>query len=204
MRAIDRAAPPASLEVLTALVPSAKWDSSGRDLIHTHIRAALFVAQGGLCAYCERPLSITHLCIEHIHPRAVTPCNVRPSGDYDWDNLFAVCGSQETCDGPSGKAGRHLCGDIAFPDEFVAPQRLVDVNPANGKLIARHDLAHDEAKRIEKALETLNLNCETLNGQRKQVLVAIDQMREAGDSVEQIRFDVLGWGFASVVESILE
>lgn len=49
-------------------------------------RESLFYRDHGVCAYCERPLTIGELTYDHVYPR-------RRGGPHSWDNVVAACSS---------------------------------------------------------------------------------------------------------------
>ncbi len=156
-----------------------------------------------MCAYCERPVALAKLRIEHVHPQNADPCSARPSGHYLWANLLGVCGDQLTCDGPNAKAGNHRCGIFLFPDELSADEEVVVVNVANGELLPSPNLAADRFERVMATLVGLGLNTPELRGMRHQILRHIDSARLDGVTDEEIGYDLVGRGFATVVDSQL-
>ena len=47
-------------------------------------RESLFYRDHGLCAYCEKPLTISGVTYDHVHPKT-------HGGQHVWDNVVAAC-----------------------------------------------------------------------------------------------------------------
>lgn len=183
MRALLRCAEPHVLTALLEIEPDRRWDSSGAGAVHTAIRDALRVCQGGSCAYCETELREGGH-IEHIHPRSADPCQHRPSRNphYDWGNLLVVCDGQDHCDGPAGKADQHLCGQALFPDEMQSGILYVSVDTGDGAIHAHPGLDYQDRQRVSLSIEKLRLNHPRLRQSRLELVRLMSELVvECGD-----------------------
>jgi uncharacterized protein (TIGR02646 family) len=72
-------------------------DFNSRDFhpVKQAIKADLNADQGGLCAYCEKPLQPTKSQIDHIKPKA--GANARPDLCFDYRNYANSCIHPKTC-----------------------------------------------------------------------------------------------------------
>ncbi len=52
-------------------------------------RDSLYYRDHGRCAYCETPLLIKDVTIDHVHPRS-------KGGHHDWDNIVSSCSDCNT------------------------------------------------------------------------------------------------------------
>ncbi len=243
MRRVEHPPEPELLTLLLAIDSSRRWSSSDAKDVHEAMQLALWLAQNGMCAYCERPI-IAGVClrsekcpcekcepnhathadsapqskkpsIEHFHPRN-TKNKVGPNcvsvGDYVWKNLLLVCGDKETCDGPAAKGGKCLCGQIVSPFQISMGTTYLTINPANGAPVPHPSLSSQERERMQKTIEELCLDNESLNGSRKQIINLVDVHAERTDpygnpidacdwmSGDQIRWELRALGFRSTVE----
>lgn len=58
-------------------------------------RETLFYRDHGLCAYCEKPMTLSETTYDHIHPQSM-------GGPHTWENVVASCGA---C---NSRKGSHL------------------------------------------------------------------------------------------------
>lgn len=109
MKSIAKSLPPNELTTFAAQFPTAQWDPDFRDYAvppnvaghdYRQIKQRLVADQGGLCAYCERPLS--HLTpnfqrVEHCHPKSDKSV---PGANWGllWSNVIVVCNGGENDD----------------------------------------------------------------------------------------------------------
>lgn len=149
--------------------------------------------------------------IEHFHPRDPkrTPGqNCVSVGDYTWTNLLLVCGDQETCDGPSAKAGECLCGQIVSPVQIFPGTLYLTVDTGSGESLPHPNLAASEQAQMQKTINKLKLNNAALNKRRKDICEIVDQYVNPtnGDTPltsDQIRWELRASGFYSAVEACL-
>lgn len=176
MRAVERGTEPRRLATLRRAQPDRKWDSGGEAHTHRQISVSLIAAQSGMCAYCESPISLEDHAIEHVHPKSVRRCAVRPSKNhnYEWTNLFAVCSATDHCDGP--KADKHLCETVLFPDVMDAATRYFSINPLSGEFSPDPNLGVEDTHGVDAAIEELALNCRVLAERRLGVIEALGKM----------------------------
>lgn len=204
MRPVFRGDPPAALVSLVAVNPSRCWSSSGEAEVHAAIIEALRTAQDRLCAYCEQPVRKDG-CVEHIHPKSVAPCSVRPSDNchYDWTNLLLVCGRNEHCDGP--KANDDICGDMLFPDEMDVGACYFTVNSLDGALSVAPGLPHPVAEKAERAIDLLFLNHANLKALRLEVVKLIQEELQVTNDEGLARHKALcAGGFVTTIETYFE
>lgn len=84
MRRIEHPPEPELLTLLFAVDSSRKWSSGGAKDVHEAMQLALWLAQNGMCAYCERPI-IADVCLrsekcpcEKCEPNHATHTNSAP------------------------------------------------------------------------------------------------------------------------------
>lgn len=109
MKTIAKSQPPNELTAFAAQFPDAAWDPDFRDYAvppnvaghdYKTIKRRLVADQGGLCAYCERPignLGPNLQRVEHYHPKS----DISVSGinwGLCWTNVIAVCTGGENDD----------------------------------------------------------------------------------------------------------
>lgn len=97
-----RATPTPALTEFVAAHPAlsaADFDSPTFTPVKRAIRADLNADQGGLCVYCEKPLSPAEGQIDHIRPRAA-----RPDLCFTYSNCAHSCINPKTC-GQKKKGG---------------------------------------------------------------------------------------------------
>lgn len=109
MKTIAKSLPPNELTAFAAAFPAALWDPDFRDYAvppntaghdYKQIKSRLLADQGGLCAYCERPLAglgANLQRVEHYHPKSD---NSVPGVNWGlvWANVIAVCIGGESDD----------------------------------------------------------------------------------------------------------
>ena len=71
------------------------FDSPGFQRVKQAVKADLNADQGGLCAYCEKPLLATEGQIDHIRPKA--GANARPDLCFVYSNYAHSCINPKTC-----------------------------------------------------------------------------------------------------------
>ena len=71
------------------------FDSRAFQPVKQAVKADLNADQGGLCAYCEKPLSATEGQIDHIKPKAGT--NAWPDLCFTYRNYAHSCINPKTC-----------------------------------------------------------------------------------------------------------
>jgi uncharacterized protein (TIGR02646 family) len=93
MRHIEHPPQPELLTLLLAVDGSRKWDSGGAKDAHEAMQLALWLAQNGMCAYCERPI-IADVCLRsekcpceickpnHVGHAPPLPARKRPSIEH--------------------------------------------------------------------------------------------------------------------------
>ena len=204
MRAVRRGPEPQLLTSLTLVHPDRTWDSSGEPEVHAAIVGGLRHQQGNVCAYCERILVLGGR-VEHVHPKSIQHCDVRPSSNhnYDWLNLLLVCVSSTHCDGP--KSDKHLCEAVVFPDELLRDLAYIAVNSLTGEVAPAVGLEPAVRGRLENAIAELNLNDPELAELRLATISMIrNELAESGRvDLARHRASVSG-GFPSTIEAYLK
>lgn len=90
------APPPALIDFLVCYTPTvADFNSKDFHPVKQEVKAALNQEQGGLCAYCEKPLPPTEGQIDHIKPKSGT--NARPDLCFTYSNYAHSCIHPKTC-----------------------------------------------------------------------------------------------------------
>ena len=109
LKTIAKSLPPNALTTFADNFPTANWDPDFRDHAvlpnaaghdYKQIKQLLLDDQGGLCAYCERPLGDlgpNSQRVEHCHPKSDKSV---PSTNWGllWDNVILVCTGGEQDD----------------------------------------------------------------------------------------------------------
>ena len=109
MKTIAKSLSPNELTTFAGLFPNGSWDPDFRDYAvppnsaghdYKQIKKRIVVDQGGLCAYCERPLrelGPTLQRVEHYHPKSDTSV---PGVNWGllWSNVIVVCTGGENDD----------------------------------------------------------------------------------------------------------
>ena len=109
MKTIKKSLPPNELTLFAELKPAEEWDSGFRNYSippnpaghdYKEIKRKLIADQGGLCAYCEKPINNEgehRQRVEHIHPKS-DKSNPVVNWGLLWTNVLAVCTGGETED----------------------------------------------------------------------------------------------------------
>lgn len=176
MRRLGLGQAPASLQ---AAAITSDFGELARD---GNLRQALYDAQKGLCAYCERRLG-EHTKIEHFHPRTgaapwTQSCRAQsgaPTQDRSrtaWRNLILCCPGGErgsgdrTCD--TAKADRDICSTFENPKGSSRP--WLALPDRGGKLIAVASLPSGAQSVID---DVLRLNTKSLVDARREQYLAL-------------------------------
>ena len=100
-----RALPTPALSAFNAAQPTATvadFNSRAFQPVKAAVKADLNADQGGLCVYCEKPLTPTEGQVEHIKPKA--GANAHPHLCFTYTNYAHSCTNPKTC-GPKKKNG---------------------------------------------------------------------------------------------------
>lgn len=179
MRRIKAGLPPASITQFRATGATYRQLSGVRA-----IRKLLLDEQGGVCAYCERPLRLREgekhrTKIEHFHPRHLSKaasllpqqCGMASGASSalraqtEWTNMLLCCdGGQRpgtgprTCDTKKDRA--HICERFRNPKNVPAgAELLVRIDPLTGRAVAANWLPAGAQEVID---DVLNLNADQL------------------------------------------
>ncbi len=204
MRRIDRGPCPLTLERLLDIEPAKRWSSSGIADVITDIRAKLFAAQDGLCAYCEIPLDPARARVEHIHPRSTPTCMTRMSRNYhfEWMNMLLVCGGNRTCD--EAKQDKHLCDEMMFPDTIPA-NAVFAFETVTGRMLASESLCSSNRALAERSIDELCLNDYALRIRREAVIFEVQRrIMVEGESPELVKFEMRREGFPTTVDFVCQ
>jgi len=102
LKTVAKSPPPNELTTFAARFPTAEWDPDFRDYAvppnvaghdYKQIKKRIVEDQGGLCAYCERPLhdlAPNFQRVEHCHPKSDKSVSGINWGLL-WSNVIAVC-----------------------------------------------------------------------------------------------------------------
>lgn len=190
MLGIAKGSGPACLESLRA-TPGADWGSVPGPCKHD-MRQAAWTEQGGLCAYCMRRVENRldkngrpTMDIEHWDARS------GGAAPFHWPHLLGVCKGDlgaAHCDKSRGDKPLRL-HPARDPETEALTRYLVD-----GTIeIDGHDAAgRPRRKANEPDVRALNLNNQTLKGNRKQVLDAV-LARSTGADATRIRAQIAAW-----------
>jgi uncharacterized protein (TIGR02646 family) len=180
--------PPQCLTILGA-TPNATWDHVYGDQ-KAEIRTLLVRDQAGLCAYCQRRITVTGtMKVEHWYARSLG------GPHFQWSNLLGTCDgiapgipprtygrfsgspeSQHHCDTERGNVTLYLHPVVGLGHD---PQKYLRYK-GDGRISATMDKA-------EQDLSTLNLNATYLRRGRAMALEALKQ-----------RIDGKGWSLGTL------
>jgi uncharacterized protein (TIGR02646 family) len=204
--------PPPCLSEYLALNSDATWEQF-RDTVdscyHT-LRNQLFVEQGGLCAYCERPPVVLDQQVAHFHPKLDRSSSTNWA--LHWPNLWLACsgGDQRKLEGDpdaftepprenlscdTAKGDKVLDGVILAPDQIPAFPRIFRFEQHPDAVLIAPDeancaLAGIDPEKVWATIEHLNLNCRRLCTARLKVhrvlQQAIAKARHSGFDIHQV------------------
>ncbi len=177
MLQIRKSDPPACIADLQQ-TPGSDWGSVKGDQ-KREMREHLLREQGGLCAYCMRRVTNDEkkCTVEHWRPRSD-----EQTDPFHWPDLLAVC------DGGGSGAKR----DTAHCDRIRGdtPLTLHPAHPSqNIEDLLRYDAdGHLHPIKDTPDVNTLNLNCDRLKGNRRAVIDAVLQGAQQADATALRRF----------------
>lgn len=198
MKRVLKGNEPATLSQFRKACPSATWDQMRDDALHggqnacKACRDQAIKNQHGLCAYCEckiSPEQPTHCRVEHFHPKS----DISTSHNWalDWQNMLATCDGGEKEGSDATPLPANLSCDVskkartiainplklpAFPNIFVFDKGTGHLAPDPTACAATAPPIN--ADELKKTIEILNLNCERLARQRRQIVVNIDRNKK--------------------------
>ncbi|MEN9523696.1 MAG: hypothetical protein RL065_2073 [Bacteroidota bacterium] len=156
----------------------------------SNARNFLVNEQSGLCAYCQRKITLESSTIEHVIPKEF---NKDLSTDYH--NLVAVCipkGKDENgkyhCD--KSKLSQKILPIIFFSDALVTQQSnsIYFMCYPDGSVIAKSNNDINLKKQVEAFIEILNLNHKDLIKKRKDAWVALTDIYQAVPQYQREKF----------------
>jgi uncharacterized protein (TIGR02646 family) len=103
---------------------------------------------GDYCCYCDRPLHLIALEVEHVGPKSLPKYAAM---EHSWDNFLLAC---KNCN--LAKANKDLLGAILFPHAHNTFYAL-SISPG-GKVIPRKGLPATENALAENTIQELGLN----------------------------------------------
>lgn len=175
---------------------------------YVEIKQQVFQDQGGLCAYCETRLKETEPAnqrLEHFHPKSD---DADPSKNWalDWDNIIGVChGGSHPSDKDWARPDNLSCD--AYKEHYIKREKLPP--DCDGWLLNPLHLPHlpclfrfdrrtfelkpdpeqcekwqlevgkDTFELVSETIKILNLNCDRLKQQRRQVLFEYNRQEKA-------------------------
>ena len=198
MKKVSKSPGPNALTRYAEAKPGDQWQHfyDSRD-DYAAIKKQVFKDQGGLCAYCEaRPNLAVQQRMEHIHPKSDIS---KPEKNWalDWYNIIGVCQGGSDYESATHARPANLSCD-AYKDHIIKEKKLPPdcggwlLNPLHlpaAPCLFEFDLRTYELKPnrshceqfvldndkdmfilVSKTIEFLNLNCDRLKDQRKEVL----------------------------------
>ncbi len=193
MKTIINSFPPNELTLFVELYPAADWENDFRNYSvspnpaghdYKEIKKKLIVDQGGLCAYCEKPIHSDgehRQRVEHIHPKSD---NSNPAVNWGlvWTNVLAVCTGGETenkevhplpanlsCDAHKNhcmqgkKSVMQLLDQIFNPLHLPVFPCLFDFEKHTGKLVPNENVCSEIDSLLELAIgDTMNRLIKTI------------------------------------------
>jgi uncharacterized protein (TIGR02646 family) len=243
VKRVLKSAEPALLAGFKKAKPEATWDDMRHDPMHNGRRAArdcLTQAaddQKGLCAYCETKIDpeAPHRCrVEHFHPKS----DSSPGRNWhlDWQNMLATCNGGETDKTPDAPLPDNLScdahknhlanqgalppaveGDLINPLDIPAFPNVFTLHKGTGRLMPDASACAQAGVseiQLSRTIEVLNLNCERLARQRRQIVRDVDQNKktlrqlsrrpdEAGDLLARRYFGELWPAFFTTIRCCL-
>ena len=197
MKRVLKGAEPQTLIFYRTANPDTTWSEMRHDALHQgqeaskDCRAQSLADQYGLCAYCEckfDPKQPHKFSVEHVYPKSGTTA-AGPNWHLDWNNLLAVCDGGKSQGSPSEPLPDNLSCDAAkgnksinvsplaipaFPNLFELDKGTGHLKP-NPASCARASI---DAAELQATLDALNLNCERLARQRRQLVINIDKNKK--------------------------
>ncbi|MFT5917422.1 MAG: hypothetical protein ACJAWV_003856 [Flammeovirgaceae bacterium] len=170
MRWIKKNNPPNSFQTYTKGIGASYSDMDSGEILD--LKNSLLNEQEGLCAYCQKKISMKSMTIEHHCEQSI--CNGE-NGNFDrrldYKNLFAVCL------GMNGKTDRHCDtskGDVAQNKGMKERWLPIQVNPTINahtralKYNAYGTLSSTNERHDSELNKVLNLNAEFLRDLRSK------------------------------------
>jgi uncharacterized protein (TIGR02646 family) len=196
VKRVLKSAEPQALAAFRTANPNATWEQMRDDALghgrqaYQDCRAQAMSDQHGLCAYCESKLDPAkpHKCrVEHVRPKSHTATWHNLA--LDWHNLLAVCNGGETEGSIATPLPANLSCDAhkkdstieVSPLEIPAFPNVFAFDKATGHLMPDHaacakvNIAPDK---LERSMETLNLNCARLARLRRSVLFDMERRKK--------------------------
>jgi uncharacterized protein (TIGR02646 family) len=187
-----KGAPPARLTSLAA-TPGMTWAGLGAP-DREPIRTALIRDQGGLCAYCQRRISLdtdpttgrSQMKIEHWTPRATSD-----EHHLTWSNLLGVCmgTSMESADTP-GHVTQHCDSSRGNQPLFLHPVEGRGPDPTEHLRYTKNGNVEAAAPdvRVDGDIRALNLNARRLVRGRAAVLdIAWKRLERSAFAIGELR-----------------
>lgn len=172
-----KGAPPARLTAL-ATTPGMTWDGLGAE-DRGPIRTALIRDQGGLCAYCQRPIDAhddpatgrSQMKIEHWLPRSQSTVH-----HFIWSNLLGVClgTSRSASEEPRNRTTHHCDASRGDHKLFLHPVQGQGADPREHLRYTKGGIVESATRdaRVEADIQALNLNAKLLVRGRNAVFEA--------------------------------
>lgn len=220
MKKIHKSSGPNALTRYAEANPGDGWDDfRNAGSAYTEIKQQVFQEQGGLCAYCEtlpKP-GANHQRLEHFHPKS-DQSDPEKNWALDWDNIIGVCHGGADSDNNCWERPANLSCD-AHKDHMINRKNLPP--DCNGWLLnplylprvpclfefdlRTYELKPDRAQcaqlvlaegkdtveLVNRTIAYLNLNCDRLKAQRKEILFEYNRQevsaRKRGEGSKDFR-----------------
>ena len=178
------------------------WDSlDGAVRINTR-KYILEEEQYNQCAYTELPLEYekNNSHIEHLKRKDSA---FFPELTFEWSNLFVSCNSSDF--GGKYKDEKYLKGKTKADNELILNPNLENPNDFFelrkwGELTIKMDLEGKEKTKAEETIKAFNLNHNSLQARRKEMIKSIKDYKNGGLDSEMIIEFLIGAGFKRVIE----
>lgn len=182
------------------------WDGLDNSVRTNTRKYILENEQDNQCAYTELPLVYekNNSHIEHLKRKDSA---FFPELAFEWSNLFISCNSDDF--GGKYKDGKYLKGKIKTDNALILNPALE--NPADffelkswGELTIKENLNAVDKRKAETTRDAFNLNHNSLQERRKEMIQSVKDYQSGGLDFEMILEFLVGSGFKSVIEYELE
>lgn len=201
MRKINKGTPPESfISLLASRKKPANWDEfhkKNKDIFHECRENILLFEQDCLCGYTELPIQeITDTHIDHYVKKSINPTYC-----FDWNNFIVA-----TKDNSFGACFKDTNHCKCMSDYLAILNPVTDdccsyfEYNSFGKIKARNGLDKKDKEKAEKTIEVFNLNHESLEERRQDIIIQFNSYLKGGLPPKEIQKALSSNGFRSVLE----